>query len=65
MRRSNFDLYLEEQQKDKDFAERFKKAGKAWVAAVRVASLSRVRVSQGNRKTGHQLKLDKKYQLIP
>jgi hypothetical protein len=29
-RRTNFDLYLEEQLKDPDFAERFKKAGEAW-----------------------------------
>jgi hypothetical protein len=65
MRKSNFNLYLEEQQKDKDFAERFKKAGKVWGLAIRAASLSRVRVSYGNGKTGRQIKLDKRYQLIP
>ncbi len=29
-RKTNFDRYLEEQLKDKDFADRFKKAGQAW-----------------------------------
>jgi transcriptional regulator with XRE-family HTH domain len=37
--KTNFDLYLEEQLKDKGFAERFKKAGEAWDVAVRLASL--------------------------
>jgi len=35
-RKTNFDLYLEEQLKDADFAVRFRKAGEAWdVAKVR------------------------------
>ena len=38
-RRTNFDLYLEEQLKDPDFAERFKKAGEAWDIALQLASL--------------------------
>ena len=38
-RQSNFDLYLEEQLKDPDFAERFEKAGEAWDVAVKLASL--------------------------
>ena len=38
-RRTNFDLYLEEQLKDADFAERFKNAGEAWDVAVQLASL--------------------------
>ncbi len=38
-RRTNFDLYLEEQLKDPDFAERFKKAGEAWGIALQLASL--------------------------
>jgi len=29
--KTNFDLYLEEQLKEKDFAERFRKAGEAWM----------------------------------
>jgi transcriptional regulator with XRE-family HTH domain len=37
--KTNFDAYLEEQLKDKGFAERFKKAGEAWDVAVRLASL--------------------------
>jgi len=37
--KTNFDAYLEEQLKDKGFAERFKKAGEAWDVAVRLACL--------------------------
>ena len=37
--RTNFDIYLERQLKDPDFAERFKKAGEAWDVAVKLASL--------------------------
>lgn len=40
-RKTNFDKYLEEQLKDKDFAERFKKAGDAWDIALQIASLRR------------------------
>ena len=38
-RKTNFDLYLEEQLKEADFAERFKKAGEAWEVAIRLAAL--------------------------
>jgi ribosome-binding protein aMBF1 (putative translation factor) len=38
-RRTNFDLYLEEQLKDGGFADRFKKAGEAWDVALQLASL--------------------------
>ena len=38
-RRTNFDRYLEEQLKDKDFAARFKKAGEAWDVALQIAAL--------------------------
>jgi DNA-binding XRE family transcriptional regulator len=37
--RTNFDIYLEKQLKDPDFAERFKKAGEAWDVAFKLASL--------------------------
>lgn len=37
--RTNFDIYLEKQLKDPDFAERFKKAGEAWDVALKLASL--------------------------
>src|SRR5512139_3691722 len=37
--KTDFDAYLEEQLKDKGFAERFKKAGEAWDVAIRLASL--------------------------
>ncbi len=39
MKRTNFDLYLEEQLKDPEFTERFKKAGEAWDVALKLASL--------------------------
>ena len=38
-RRTNFDLYLEEQLKDGGFADRLKKAGEAWDVALRLAFL--------------------------
>ena len=38
-RRTNFDVYLEDQLKDKDFAARFKKAGEAWDVAVQLVAL--------------------------
>src|SRR4030043_215301 len=37
--KTNFDQYLEEQLKDKDFAARFKKAGEAWDVALKLAAL--------------------------
>lgn len=38
-RRTNFDIYLEEQLKDKEFADRFKQAEEAWNVALKLASL--------------------------
>jgi transcriptional regulator with XRE-family HTH domain len=38
-RKTNFDLYLEEQLQDADFAKRFKKAGEAWCVALQLAAL--------------------------
>ena len=37
--KTNFDLYLEEQLKNNDFAARFKKAGEAWDIALKLAVL--------------------------
>ncbi len=39
MKKTNFDLYLDEQLKDARFAEQFKKAGAAWDVALQIASL--------------------------
>src|SRR5437763_13573511 len=39
MKRTNFDLYLEEQLKDPVFAERFEDAGAAWDVALQIAAL--------------------------
>ena len=38
-RKTNFDQYLEEQLKDKDFAGRFRKAGQAWDVALQLTAL--------------------------
>jgi transcriptional regulator with XRE-family HTH domain len=39
MKKTNFDLYLEEQLKDPVFAERFERAGEAWDVALQLAAL--------------------------
>ena len=39
MKKTNFDSYLEEQLRDPDFAERFKRAGEAWDVALQLAAL--------------------------
>ena len=39
MKKTNFDLYLEEQLKDPVFAERFETAGEAWDVALQLAAL--------------------------
>jgi DNA-binding XRE family transcriptional regulator len=39
--KTNFDVYLEEQLKNPDFAERFEKAGEAWDVALKLAALRR------------------------
>jgi transcriptional regulator with XRE-family HTH domain len=39
MRKTNFDLFLEEQLRDPVFAERFKRAGEAWDVALQIAAL--------------------------
>jgi hypothetical protein len=37
-KKTNFDLYLEEQVKDPIFVERFEKASEAWIAALQPTS---------------------------
>ena len=39
MKKTNFDLYLDEQMKDPAFAGRFEKAGEAWDVALQLAAL--------------------------
>jgi transcriptional regulator with XRE-family HTH domain len=39
MKKTNFDLYLEEQLKDPAFARRFEKAGEAWDVALQITAL--------------------------
>ena len=39
MSKTNFDLFLEEQLKDPNFAERFKRAGEAWDVALQLTAL--------------------------
>lgn len=38
MKKTNFDLFLEEQLRDPDFAERFKQAGEAWDTELQAAA---------------------------
>lgn len=39
MNQTNFDVFLEEQLRDPDFAERFERAGEAWDVALQLAAL--------------------------
>src|ERR1019366_4932708 len=39
MSKTDFDLFLEEQLRDPDFAERFKRAGEAWDVALQLTAL--------------------------
>ncbi len=39
MNKTNFDLFLEEQLRDPEFAERFKQAGEAWDVSLQISSL--------------------------
>lgn len=39
MKRTNFDLFLDEQLRNPDFARRFKQAGEAWDVALQIAAL--------------------------
>jgi transcriptional regulator with XRE-family HTH domain len=39
MKKTNFDLYVEEQLKDPAFARRFEEAGEAWDVALQIAAL--------------------------
>jgi transcriptional regulator with XRE-family HTH domain len=39
MKKTNFDIYLEEQLRDPAFADRFKRAGEAWDVALQIAQL--------------------------
>jgi DNA-binding XRE family transcriptional regulator len=39
MKATNFDIYLKQQLKDRQFAERFRNAGEAWDVALKLAAL--------------------------
>ena len=39
MRKTNFDLYLEENLKDPDFAARYAESGEAWDVALQLSAL--------------------------
>ncbi len=39
MSKTNFDVFLEEQLRDPNFAERFERAGEAWEVALQIAAL--------------------------
>src|SRR5881396_3114771 len=55
MKKTNFDLYLEEQLKDPVFAERFKRAGEAWDVALQLAAL-REKAGLSQRDLARKLK---------
>jgi len=41
MKTTNFDIYLQQQLKDRQFAERFRNAGKNWDIALKLAALDK------------------------
>ena len=55
MSKTNFDVFLEEQLRDPDFAERFKRAGEAWEVALQIAAL-RERAGLSQRDLARKLK---------
>ena len=55
MSKTNFDLYLEEQLKDPDFAERFERAGEGWDVAMQLAAL-REKAGLSQRDLARKLK---------
>jgi DNA-binding XRE family transcriptional regulator len=55
MKKTNFDLYLEEQLKDPVFAERFERAGEAWDVALHLAAL-RKRAGLSQKELARKLK---------
>ena len=55
MKKTNFDLYLEEQLKDPVFAERFARAGEAWDVALQLAAL-REKAGLSQRDLARKLK---------
>jgi transcriptional regulator with XRE-family HTH domain len=55
MSKTNFDLFLEEQLRDPDFAERFKRAGEAWEVALQIAAL-RAKAGLSQKELARKLK---------
>src|SRR5271170_3278923 len=55
MKKTNFDLYLEEQLKDPVFAERFERAGEAWDVALKIAAL-REKAGYSQKELARKLK---------
>src|SRR5258707_2515334 len=55
MNKTNFDIFLEEQLRDPDFAERFKRAGEEWDVALQLAAL-RERAGLSQKDLARKLK---------
>jgi ribosome-binding protein aMBF1 (putative translation factor) len=55
VKKTNFDIYLDEQLKDPAFADRFKRAGEAWDVAVQLAAL-RERAGLSQKELARKLK---------
>jgi len=52
---TNFDIFLEDQLRDPDFAERFKRAGEAWDVALQIAAL-REKAGMSQKELARKLK---------
>src|SRR5436309_7299394 len=55
MSKTNFDIFLEEQLRDPDFAERFRRAGEAWDVALQISAL-REQAGLSQRELARKLK---------
>ena len=55
MKKTNFDIFLEEQLQDPNFAERFQSAGEAWDIALQITSL-RKEAGLSQKELAHKLK---------
>ena len=55
MKKTNFDLYLEDLLKNPDFAERFERAGEAWEVALQLTAL-REKAGLSQRELARKLK---------
>jgi transcriptional regulator with XRE-family HTH domain len=60
MKKTNFDLYLEEQMQDPVFASRFERAGEAWDVAMQLTAL-RQRAGLSQKELARRLKTSQQH----